>query len=109
MAHWSLLYCHSLSSILGDVERDFVPSIGFHPEHQVITDHEHQPELGCSGFDHHHQFPSNDSCCIVYAPICDLRETRVFFLLVYLAYKDDGSAKIKNNKQSKIKKISTKL
>ena len=41
-------------SIIVDVEGDFVPSIGFHSEHLVITDHEHQPELGCSGLDHHH-------------------------------------------------------
>ena len=43
--HLSLLYCHSLCSILGAVERDFVPSVSVHLEHQVTTDHEHQPEL----------------------------------------------------------------
>lgn len=54
VAHRSLVYCHSLCSILEDVERDFVPFVGFHPEHRVITDHEHQLELGCSALNHHH-------------------------------------------------------
>ena len=45
---------HTLCSMLGAVERDFVPSVGVHPEHRVTTDHEHQPELGCFGSDHHH-------------------------------------------------------
>ena len=81
------------------VELDFVPSVGVHPEHRVTTDHEHQSELGCSGLDHHHLFPSFDSCCVVYALIRDRRETRVLFLYVYLAYKKGGSARIKNNKE----------
>ena len=109
MAHRSLLYCHSLCNILGAVERDFVPSIGFHPEHRVTTDHEHKPKLGYSGLNHHHKFPCFNSCCIVYALIRDRRETRVIFLFVCLAYKEDDSARIKNNKKSTIKKISTKL
>ena len=71
---------------------------------------EHQPELGCSGSDPHHLFPSFDSYCIVYALACDRRETRVFFLSVYLTYKEDSSEKkSKTIKQSKIKKILTKL
>ena len=98
MAHRSLLYCHSLCSILGAVERDFVPSVGVHPKHRVTSDHEHQPELGCSSSDHHHLFPSFDSYCTVYALTRDRRETRVLFLSVYLAYKEDDSTRIKNNK-----------
>ena len=98
MAHPNLLCYHSLCSMLGAVERDFVPSIDVHPEHRVTSDHEHQPELGCSGSDHHHLFPSFDSYCTVYALIRDRRLTRILFLSVYLAYKEDGSAKIKNNK-----------
>ena len=98
MAHQSLLCCHSLCSMLGAVERDFVPSVGVHPEHRVTTNHEHQPELGCSGLDHHHSFPYFYSCCVVYALIRDRRETRVLFLSVYLAYKEDGYEKIKKNK-----------
>ena len=35
---------------------------------------------------------------IWYAQICDRRETRVLFLYVYLAYKEDSSDKNKNNK-----------
>ena len=54
MAHRSLLCYQSLCSMLGAVELDFVPSIGAHPGHRVTTDHEHQPELGCSGLDSHH-------------------------------------------------------
>ena len=54
MAHPSLLCYHTLCSMLGAVERDFVPSIDVHPEHRVTSDHEHQPELGCSGLDHPH-------------------------------------------------------
>ena len=78
--------------MLGVVERDFIPSIGVHPEHRVTTDHEHQPELGCSGLDdHHHLFPSFDSYCTVYALARDDRETRVLFLSVYLGYKEDSS------------------
>ena len=46
VAHQSLLYCQSLYSIFGDVEQGSIPSIGYHPEHRVTTDHEHQPELG---------------------------------------------------------------
>ena len=53
VAHQSLQYYHSLSSILEDVERDFVPFVDFKSDHLVITDHEHQLELGCSGLDHH--------------------------------------------------------
>ena len=52
--HQSLLYYHSLCSILEGVEQDSVPFVDFHPDHRVITDHEHQLELGCSGLDHHH-------------------------------------------------------
>ena len=93
MAHQSLLCYHCLCSMLGAVERDFVPSIGVHPEHWVTSNHEHQPELGCSGSDHHHLFPSFDSYCAVYALIFYRRETRVLFLSVYLAYKEDSSEK----------------
>ena len=96
--------------MLGAMEQDFVPSVDVHPEHRVTSDHEHPPELGCSGLDHHHLFPSFDSYCAVYALARDRRETRVFFLSVYLAYKEDSSErKSKTIKQSKIKKISTKL
>ena len=109
MAHRSLLCYHSLYSMLGAVERDFVPSIDVHPEHRVTSDHEHQPELGCSGSDHHHLFPSFDSYCAVYALARDHRETRVLFISVYLAYKEDSSERINTVKKSKIKKISTKL
>ena len=35
-AHQSLLYYHSLCSILEGVERDSVPFVDFHPDHQVI-------------------------------------------------------------------------
>ena len=98
MAHPSLLYYHTLCSILGAVERDFVPSVDVHLEHRVTSDHEHKPELGCSGSDHHHLFPSFNSYSAVYALIRDRRETRVLFLSVYLAYKEDSSKKIKNNK-----------
>ena len=42
MAHGSLLCYDSLCSMLGVVERDFVPSVGVHPEHRLTTDHEHQ-------------------------------------------------------------------
>ena len=96
--------------MLGAVERDFVPSIDVHPEHRVTSDHEHQQELGCSGSDPHHLFPSFDSYCAVYALARVCRETRVLFLSVYLAYKEDSSEKkSKTTKRSKIKKISTKL
>ena len=74
MAHPSMLCYHSLCSMLGAVERDFVPSVGVHPEHRVTSDHEHQLELGCSGSDHHHLFPSFDSYCKVYALIRDRRK-----------------------------------
>ena len=97
MAHQSLLCCHSLFSMLGAIERDFVPSVGVHSEHRVTIDHEHQLELGCSGSDHHHLFPSFDSYCVVYALVHDRRETRVLFLSVYLAHKEDSSEK--NQKQ----------
>ena len=110
MAHPSLLCYHTLYSMLGAVERDFVPSVNVHPEHRVTSDHEHQPELGCSCLDPHRSFPNYDSCFAVYALARDRRETRVLFLSVYLAYKEDSSEKIsKTIKQSKIKKISTKL
>ena len=49
MAHRRLLCYHRLCSMLGAVERDSVPSIDVYPEHRVTSDHEHQPELGCSG------------------------------------------------------------
>ena len=87
MAHPSLLCYHTLFSMLGAVEQDFVPSVDVHPEHRVTTNHEHQPELGCSGSDPHHLFPSFDSYCVVYALIRDDKETRVLFLSVYLAYR----------------------
>ena len=83
--------------MLGAMERDFVPSVGVHPEVRVTTNHEHQPDLGCSGLDHHHLFPSFDSYCTVYALTRDRRETRVLFLSVYLAYMEDSSEK--NQKQ----------
>ena len=106
MAQPSLLCYHNLCSMLGAVERDFVPSSGVHLEHRVTSDHEHQPELGCSGSDHHHLFPIFDSYCAVYALIHDRREKRVLLLSVYLAYKVDSSEKkSKTIKQSKIKKI----
>ena len=55
--------------------------------------------------DPHHLFPSFDSYCVVYALARDRRETRVLFLSVYLAYKEDSSErKSKKIKQSKIKK-----
>ena len=97
VVHRSLLYCHSLCSILGDVERGSVPSVGSHPEHRVTIDHEHQPKLGYSSSDHHYLFPSFDSYCAPYALILDRRETRVLFLSVYLAYKENSSKK--NQKQ----------
>ena len=97
MAHRSLLCYHSLCNMLGAVERDFVPFVGVHPEHRVMSDLEHQPDLGCSGSDHHHLFPSFNSYCAMYALIRDRRETRVVFLSVYLAYKKDSSKK--NQKQ----------
>ena len=100
MAHSSLLCYHSLCSMLGAVEHDFVPSVGVHPEHRVTTDHEHQSELGFSGLGHHHLFLCLDSYCVVYALIHDRRETRVLFISVYLAYKEVGSAQIKNNKKN---------
>ena len=110
MAHRSLLCCHTLCSMLGAVERDFVPSVDVHPEHRVTSDHEHQSELECSGADPHHLFPNFDSYYVVYALTRDRRETRVLFLSVHLAYKEDSSEnKSKTIKSSKIKKISTKL
>ena len=54
MAHQSVLCYDSLCSMLGSVERDFVPSVGVHREHRVTTNHEHQSELGCSGLDRNH-------------------------------------------------------
>ena len=101
MAHPSLLCYHGLCIMLGAVEQDFVPSVGVHPEHRVKTDHEHQPELGCSCLGHHHLFLTFDSYCIVYALIRDRRETRVLFLSVYLAYKEVGSSQIKNKVKSR--------
>ena len=47
VAHPSLLCYHTLCSMLGAVERDFVPSVDVHPEHSVTSDNEHQLELGC--------------------------------------------------------------
>ena len=109
MAHPSLLCYHTLCSMLGAVEWDFVPSVDVHPERQVTSDHEHPLDLGCSGLDPHHLFPSFESYCVVYALVRDRRETRVLFLSVYLAYKEDSfERKSKTMKQSKIKKISTK-
>ena len=99
MAHPSLLCYHTLCIMLEAVERDFVPSVDVHPERRVTSDHEHPLDLGCSGLDPHHLLPSFDSYCTVYALTRDRRETRVLFLSVYLAYKEE----------SKIKKISTKL
>ena len=104
VAHQSLQYYHNLYSTLEDVERDFVPFVDFHPKHHVITDHEHQLELGCSGLDHHHLYPSFDSYCVVYTLICGRKETRVLFLYVYLAYKEVCSARIKNNRKVKLRK-----
>ena len=95
MAHPSLLCYHTLCSMLGAVERDFVHSVDVHPEHWVTSDHEHQLELECSGSDPHHLFQSFDSYCAVYALTRDRRETRVLFLSVYLAYKKDSSERIK--------------
>ena len=88
MAHPNLLCYHSLCSMLGAVERDFVPSADVHPEHRVISNHEHPLDLRCPGLDAHHLFPSFDSYCTVYALTRDRRETRVLFLSVYLAYKE---------------------
>ena len=110
MAYPSLLCYHSLCSMLGAVERDFFPSVDVHPKHRVTSNHEHQPELGCYGLDPHHLFQSFDLYCAVYTLARDHRETRVLFLSVYLAYMEDSSEKkSKTIKQSKIKKISTKL
>ena len=97
MAYPSLLCYHNLYSMLGAVERDFFPSAGVHPEHRVTSDHENQPELVCSSSDPPHSFKSFDSYGIVYAQTRDRRETRVLFLFVYLAYKEDSSKK--NQKQ----------
>ena len=110
MARPNLLCYHSLCSMLGAVERDSVPSVDVHPEHRVTSDHEDQPELGCSSSNPHPLFPSFNSYCTVYALARDRRETRVLFLSVYLAHKEDSSErKSKTIKKSKIKKISTKL
>ena len=73
MAHPSPLCYHNLCSMLKVVERDFVPSVGVHPEHRETSDHEHQPELGCSVSNHPHLFPSFDSYCTVYALTRDRR------------------------------------
>ena len=48
VAHPSLLCYHTLCSMLGAVERDFVPSVDVHPERRVTSDHEHPLDLGCS-------------------------------------------------------------
>ena len=110
MAHPSLRCYHTLRNMLGAVERDFVPSIDVHPERRVTSDHEHPLDLGCSSLDPHHLFPSFYSYCAVYSLARDRRETMVLFRSVYLAYKEDSSKrKSKTIKQSKIKKISTKL
>ena len=96
--------------MLEAVERDFLPSIDVHPERRVTSNHGHPLDLGCSGLNPHHLFPSFDSYCAVYALARDRRETRVLFLSVYLAYKEDTSErKSKTIKQSNIKKLSTKL
>ena len=96
--------------MLGAVARYFVPSVDVHPERRVTSDHEDPLDLGCSGSDPHHLFPSYDSCFAVYVLARDPRGTTVLFLSVYLAYKEDSSErKSKTIKQSKIKKISTKL
>ena len=71
MAHPSLLCYHTLCSMLGAVKQDFVPSVDVHPEHRVTSDHEHQPELGCSGSDPYNLFPSLDIYCTLYALIRD--------------------------------------
>ena len=97
MAHPSLLCYHTLCSMLGAVERCFVPSIYVHPERRATSDNEHLLDLGCSGLDPNHLFPSFNSYCAVYALARDRRETRVLFLSVYLAYKEDSSDK--NQKQ----------
>ena len=65
VAHLSLLCYHTLCSMLGAVERDFVPSADVHPERRVTSDHEDLLDLGCSGLDPHHLFPSFDSYCAV--------------------------------------------
>ena len=110
VAHPSLLCYHTLCSMFGAVERDFVTSVDVHPERRVTSDHEHPLDFGCSILDPHHLFPSFDSYCAVYALARDHMETRVLFLSVYLAYKEDSSEKkSKTTKRSKIKKISTKL
>ena len=110
MAHPILLCYHTLCSMLGAVERDFVPSVDVHPERRVTSDHENPLDLGCSGFDPRLFFPSFDSYCAVYTLAHNRRETKVLFISVYLAYKEDSSErKSKTIKQSKIKKISTKL
>ena len=104
MAHLSLLCYHTLCSMLGVVERDFVPSIDVHAGHRVTSDHEHQLEQGCSGSDPHHLFPSFDSYCAMYSLTRDRMETRVLFLSMYLAYKEVSSARIKNNRKVKLRK-----
>ena len=107
MAYPSLLCYHRLCSMPGAVDRDFVPSVGVHPEHRVTSDNEHQLEQGCSGSDHHHLFPSFDSYCAVYALARDHRETRVLFLSCIWHTRRIFLKKSKTIKQSKIKKIST--
>ena len=84
--------------MLAAEEWDFVPSVDIHPEHRVTSNHEYQPELGCSGSDPNHLFQSFDSYCAVYALTRDHRETRVPFLSLYLAYKEDSSEKKSKNK-----------
>ena len=44
--HQIFLYYHSLCSILEDMKQDLVAFVDFYLYHQVITDHEHQPEQG---------------------------------------------------------------
>ena len=63
--------------MLGAVEQGVFPSVDVQPEHQVTSDHEHQPELGCSGSDPHHLFPSFDSYCVVHALIPDRTENLI--------------------------------
>ena len=91
MAHPSMLCYHTLCSMLGAVEWDFVPSVDVHPERRVTSDHEHPLDLGCSGLDPHHLLPSFDSYCTVYALARDRRETRVLFLSVYFSYEENSS------------------
>jgi len=79
VAYPSLLCYHTLCSMLGAVERDFVPSVDVYLEHRVTSDHEHQLDLECSGSDPHQLFLSFNSYYTVYALALVRRETRVLF------------------------------